>query len=125
MEQNGFVGKTQQIELQGFTLSLNDVKFPWVGGLHDMTAVFPLRTDTDKFDGGSGAAIKIISFENLCFINLMTPSTVYYGTRTFQHTAFEINFLSSTLIIYNILAQPLSRLSSPAIYILPYQNAKI
>lgn len=23
-----------------------------------MTAVFPLRTDTDKFDGGSGAAIK-------------------------------------------------------------------
>lgn len=26
-----------------------------------MTAVFPLRTDTDKFDGGSGAAIKIIS----------------------------------------------------------------
>lgn len=37
------------------TLSLNDVKFPVDGGLHDIKAVFPLRTDTDKFEGGSGA----------------------------------------------------------------------
>lgn len=52
-----------------FTLSLNDVKFPCVGGLHDMTAVFPLRTDTDKFDGGSGAEIKGFFFGLLKFIS--------------------------------------------------------
>lgn len=58
------IGKTvkcdnkNEMNLFLFTLSLNDVKFPWVGGLHDITAVLPLRTATDKFDGGSGAAIK-------------------------------------------------------------------
>lgn len=40
------------------TLNLNDVKFPLLGGLHDIIAAFPLRTDTDKFDGGSGAENK-------------------------------------------------------------------
>lgn len=37
------------------TFNLYDVKFPCDGGLHDMIAVLPLRTATDKFDGGSGA----------------------------------------------------------------------
>lgn len=37
------------------TFNLYDVKFPCDGGLHDMIAVLPLRTATDRFDGGSGA----------------------------------------------------------------------
>lgn len=37
------------------TRNLNDEKLPFDGGLHDMTAAFPLRAITDKFAGGSGA----------------------------------------------------------------------
>lgn len=41
------------------TFNLYDVKFPCDGGVHDMIAVLPLRTATDKFDGGSGAEKKL------------------------------------------------------------------
>lgn len=37
------------------TFSLKAVKFPWNGGLHEIVATLPLFTETDKFDGGSGA----------------------------------------------------------------------
>lgn len=37
------------------TRSLNDEKLPLDGGLSEITANLPLFTDTDKFDGGSGA----------------------------------------------------------------------
>lgn len=41
-----------------FTRSLKLVKLPCVGGLHDMRTVLPLRTETERFDGGSGAVKK-------------------------------------------------------------------
>lgn len=39
------------------TFNLNDEKFPFDGGLHEITAALPLRATTDKFAGGSGAII--------------------------------------------------------------------
>lgn len=41
---------------RGFILSLKLEKLPWAGGLHDMMAVLPLLTLTERFDGGSGTA---------------------------------------------------------------------
>lgn len=41
--------------LISITFNLNVEKFPCNGGLHDINATFPVRTATDKFDGGSGA----------------------------------------------------------------------
>lgn len=39
-----------------------------MGGLHDIKAVFPLRTATDKLDGGSGAAkMYILDIKNYVY----------------------------------------------------------
>lgn len=38
----------------GLILSLKLLKLPCAGGLHDIMAVFPLLTLTERFDGGSG-----------------------------------------------------------------------
>lgn len=38
----------------GFIFSLKLEKLPCAGGLQEIIAVFPLRTLTERFDGGSG-----------------------------------------------------------------------
>jgi hypothetical protein len=52
----GFASGTLLSELI-FSLKLE--KPPWAGGLHRITADFPLRTLTDRFDGGSGTVVKL------------------------------------------------------------------
>lgn len=58
--------------MSGLILSLKLVKLPCDGGLHDMTAVLPLRTDTERFDGGSGTAKnpKLVVWRILCVLIL-------------------------------------------------------
>lgn len=48
------------------TRNLNEEKFPFDGGLHDITAALPLRATTDKFDGGSGAKKNVNNYFSCC-----------------------------------------------------------
>lgn len=42
----------------GLILSLKLLKLPCAGGLHEIIAVFPLLTLTERFEGGSGTERK-------------------------------------------------------------------
>lgn len=60
--------KNESNEIAKLTRNLNDEKLPFAGGLHDITAAFPLRAITDRFAGGSGAETKL-------WISISTHST--------------------------------------------------
>lgn len=53
---------------KGLIFNLKLLKLPCAGGLQEIIAVFPLRTLTERFDGGSGTKITPQAKKNINFI---------------------------------------------------------